>query len=71
MSIVEVEPTVHVTPSLAREREEEYSEIKEEDPLPEDKSAPSSSPAPLAEGENPTPTIKPKIWRIVDHIQND
>lgn len=71
MSIVEVEPTVHVTPSLAREREEESSEIKEEDPLPEDKSAASSSPAPPAEGENSTPTIKPKIWRIVDHIQND
>ncbi|CAG5084211.1 Oidioi.mRNA.OKI2018_I69.PAR.g10579.t1.cds [Oikopleura dioica] len=50
LSIVEVEPTVHVTPSLAREREEESSEIKEEDPLPEDKSASSSSPAPPAEG---------------------
>jgi hypothetical protein len=69
LSVVDVEPTVHVTPSLAREREskqEEATESKEEEP--EDRS-PSSTPPLTSESSNST--SKPKIWRIVDHIQND
>ena len=71
LSVVDVEPTVHVTPSLAREREskqEEATESKEEEALPEDRSS-SSTPPSISEASSST--AKPKIWRIVDHIQND
>jgi len=60
-----------VTPSLAREREseqEEATESKEDEPVQEDRSS-SSTPPPTSEISNST--FKPKIWRIVDQIQND
>ncbi len=71
ISVVDVEPTIHVTPSLAREREskqEEATESKEEEPVQEDRSS-SSTPPPTSEISNST--SKAKIWRIVDQIQNN